>query len=167
MKETIINYWKGLQPRERVILSWGSLLVALILFYALIWQPWHKAISHMESSLPALRENLVWMRQQAEVLQNGGASNSGAQVRGREQSLLSVIEQTAKANAVRGAIQQMVPGQSDREVRVVLEGVNFNQWVKWVDVLFRQYGVNVTQVTAEREDDEPNTAEIRMTFERP
>lgn len=166
MKELISNYWKGLQTRERLVLGWGGFFVSIILFYALIWQPWHKAIEHMEGSLPALRENLVWMRQQSELLQKSGATSAGSAVRGQGQSLLSVIEQTAKANAVRAAIQQMAPGQSGREVRVVLEEVNFNQWVKWVDVLFRHYGVSIKQVTAEREDDEVNLAEIRMTFER-
>lgn len=166
MKKLISNYWRELQPRERILLGWGGVLVVFILFYALIWQPWHKAIDHMELSLTDLRQNLVWVRQQSEMVKSGKTTDAVRSRKGQGQSLLSIIEQTAKASAVRQAIQQMVPGQSDDEVRLVLEEVNFNQWVKWVDVLFRQYGVNIKQVTAERDEDQPNIAEIRMTFER-
>jgi general secretion pathway protein M len=166
VKKIILDYWQQLQARERLVLAWGGLAVGLILFYALLWQPWHKAIDHMEAALPALRSNLVWMRQQSELIKSGVTTSSSANLKGRGQSLLSVIEQTAKATSVRDAIQQMVPGQSDGEVRVVLEEVSFNNWVNWVDLLFRQYGVNIKQVSAERDDDQPNIAEIRMTFER-
>jgi len=79
---------------------------------------------------------------------------------------LAVIEKTAKTAKVKKAIQQMVPGKNRNEVRVVLEEANFNLWVQWVDVLFKQYNVQIKQVTAERDDDAPNIAEIRMTLER-
>ncbi|MFT5572473.1 MAG: general secretion pathway protein M [Cryomorphaceae bacterium] len=166
MKKLILDYWHQLQVRERLVLGWGGLAVGLILFYAVLWQPWHKAIDHMEMALPDLRSNLVWMRQQSELIKSGVTTSSSVNLKGRSQSLLSVIEQTAKASSVRDAIQQMVPGQSDTEVRVILEEVSFNNWVKWVDLLFRQYGVNIKQVSAERDDEQPNIAEIRMTFER-
>lgn len=149
-----------------MILGWGAVLVFLILFYAIIWQPWHKAIAHMETAVQPLRTNLVWMKQQAELIENGGGSSTQQKVKGANQSLLSVIEQTAKTTRVRKAIQQMVPGRTPNEVRVVLEEADFNQWVKWIDLLFKQYGVQIKQVTAEREDDAPNIAEIRLTFER-
>ena len=77
-----------------------------------------------------------------------------------------MIEQTAKASRVREAIQQLVPNSKENEVRVVLEQANFNQWVRWVDTLIKDYGVNVKQLSAERDEDAPNVAEIRITFER-
>ena len=164
--DAIQKYWRELQPRERLVLGWGGLLVALILFYALILQPWHRAISSMESALPNLRGNLVWMRQQAELIESGvGLSNKSNRTEGG-QSLLSVLEKTAKDSKVQGAIVQVTPGQSGREVRVVLEDVNFNQWVRWVDILFQQYDVRTKQVSAERDEDRPNIAEIRVIFER-
>ena len=67
---------------------------------------------------------------------------------------------------MRGAIQQMVPNQETGDVRVVLEGVDFNQWVRWIDDLYKNYGVDVTQINAEKDDEKPNLAEIRMTFFR-
>ncbi len=166
MDKQIKAYWTSLEPRERAVLGWGSVLVVLILFYALLWQPWQKSLSFMEGSVRDLRTNSVWMEQRAEEMQRGGTSGSRAPKQGAGQSLMAVVEQTANQARVRGAIQQIVPNQSNGEVRVVLEGVNFNQWVTWIDNLHKNYGVDITQINAEKDDEKPNIAEIRLTFVR-
>ena len=163
--DQISQKWRELEARERMILQCGAAAAALILFYAFIWQPWHKAIAHMEEALQPRRESLVWIRQQAELVEQTDAAPS-IRRQGQNQSLLAVIESTAGASQVRDAIQQMVPNSTGDEVRVVLEQVNFNQWIRWIDALYRQYGVNIKQLSAERDDDQPNMAEIRLTFER-
>jgi general secretion pathway protein M len=165
MFETFLKNWQQLQPRERLILGWGGPLIMVILSYGLVLQPWHAALDHMEKALPFKRADLVWMRQQAELLKQGGAT-SGQKFKGENQSLMSVVEQTAKASGVRNAIQQMVPAANNQEVSVVLEEVSFNNWVRWVDTLQNQYGVAIKQLTADREDEQADQAEIRLTFIR-
>lgn len=165
MLDTILKNWNQLQPRERLILSLGSVIVIAILSYSLILKPWHRAIGNMQKSLVGWRTDLVWMQQQAELVQQGGIS-SAQKFKGEAQSLMAVVEQTAKAAGVRSAIQQMVPGENNREVSVVLEEVSFNNWVRWVDTLQNQYGVAIKQLTADREEDQPDRAEIRLTFIR-
>ena len=165
MRQKIINYWRQLQSRERVVLGWGSIFVVSLLFYVLIWQPWHEAIKHLQEALPHERADLVWMRQQAEIISTGGIVQPTAK-KGRDQSILAVIEQTAKAAGVRESIKQMVPRANNQEASIVLEEASFSKWLKWVEVLKIQYGVNIKQLSAERETEQPDTAEIRVTFER-
>lgn len=165
MLDTISKNWRQLQPRERLILGLGSVIVIVILSYSLILKPWHRAIDSMQASVQSSRTDLVWIQQQAELVQQGGIS-SAQKFKGESQSLMAVVEQTAKAAGVRSAIQQMVPGEDNKEVSVVLEEVSFNNWVKWVDTLQNQYGVAIKQLTADREDDQPDLAEIRLTFVR-
>jgi general secretion pathway protein M len=164
--DEIKKYWTGLQPRERTILALGGLVVSVILLYALLLQPWYRALGHMDVALPQLRTDLVWMQQQSDALKTGSVKQSAAKLKGQGQSLLSVVQQTAKQAKVNQAIQQMTPAENSTEVRVVLDAVNFNQWLRWIDDLYKRYGVDVKQVTAERDDDEPNIAEIRVTFTR-
>ena len=164
--DSLKKHWAELQPRERVILFLGSIAVSVILLYALLLQPLYKAIASMESALPALRSNLVWMRQTNELLEGGGNIAVNRSVQGGNESLLSVVESTARSANVRKSIQQMVPDKSTNEVRVVLEDANFNQWLLWIDNLYKRYGVDIRQVSADRDDDKPNIAEIRVTFFR-
>lgn len=170
MKDTIINYWLQLEKRERWILGLGGVLVSFILFYALILKPWHRALSEMSDRVPSLRENLVWMMQASEMVQNGNVVNTVRASKDLNKSLLSVVEQTARTSKVNKFIQQMVPGNNIKtnveQVNVVLEEANFNQWVRWVDDLANNYAVNIKQVSIESETDEPNIVELRVTFER-
>lgn len=163
MTDAIKKYWLELEERERMILGGGGIVVALILFYVLIWQPWHKSIDSMKESIQPLRSDLVWVRQHAEIIKNGGPAVDNKS--GKDKSLLSLVESSAKRNKVDKAIQQMVPTNDD-QVRVVLDKADFNNWVKWVDELSVRYGINVVQAKADRDDDKPNTAEVRMTFVR-
>lgn len=170
MKEALLNQWRQLEPRERTILAWGTLIVAVILFYALVWQPWHNAIAQMEEALQERRTSLVWMQEQSKLVQNGSLGQSIQVFEGVNQSLLSVVEQSARANEVTQFIQQMTPSSSaqggNEQVDVVLDEANFSQWVRWVDSLYRDYGVNIKQLTADNDSGEPNIVELRVTFER-
>lgn len=170
MKNTIINYWRQLEAREQYILGCGGLLVGLILFYALIWQPWHNAIAHMEDAIQDRRESLVWMKQSAEMVKNGAIVTESQVVKNADQSLLSVITQTARTSRINQFIQKMDPGTNvqtnTEQVNVVLEEADFNQWVRWVDDLSKNYAVNIMQLSVESETDEPNIVELRVTFER-
>ena len=62
MSDAIKKYWLELEERERLILGVGGIAVVLILFYALVWQPWHKSIDSMKESIQPLRSDLVWVR---------------------------------------------------------------------------------------------------------
>ncbi|RBP49250.1 type II secretion system protein GspM [Arenicella xantha] len=164
---TFKKYWSGLEDRERLTLSVGGIVVLIILFYMSVWRPWHVAIDTMNVSVQALRSNLIWMRQQSDNWAAiGGSGQSGSKFSGADQSLLSVVEKTANRSKLTKSIQQLVPSKDGSEVRVVLDGVDFNVWVTWIDHLYKQYGVDIKQVTAERDEDVPNVAEVRVTFVR-
>ena len=170
MKDKVLNYWRQLETRQQLILGWGSAIVGLILFYAIIWQPWHYAIAQMEEAIQGRRESLVWMRQSSEMVKSGAIVDTNTVAKDADQSLLSVIEKTARVSKVNKSIQQMVPGNNIRtnneQVNVVLEEADFNQWVRWIDDLSNNYSVNITQLSVESETDEPNIVELRVTFER-
>lgn len=166
MKQSIMTWWKGLLPRERWVLLFGAGLVGLILFYQIIWFPWHHAIGQMQESIVNHRKDLVWMRQQAEFLKKSGGVPPRQDAQGANASLMSILESTAKKSAVRDAIQQLVPRQNNQQVAVVLEGVSFNRWVSWIDNLETNYGVTIIELDAERDSEKPDTAEIRVTFSR-
>lgn len=166
MVNQIKEYWASLQPRERHVLSWGALLVSVILFYALFWQPLQKSISFMEESVRDLRTSSVWVEQRAEEMQRETRPSPRPSSAAAGQSLLSMVETTANKARLGKAIQQMVPSKDGREVSVVLEEADFNQWVLWVDDLYKNYNVGMSQINAEKDDEKPNIAEIRVTFTR-
>lgn len=165
LQTKFIVFWHSMQPRERIVLTLGVLLASGLIFYLLILKPWHRALNNLQEYVVTKRVDLVWLRQQAELVKNGGVQVK-AQVKGKNQSLMAVVEQTAKLAGIEKAIKQMVPRENNKEVSVVFEEVSFNKWLRWTDTLQRGYGVKVKQLTADRESDQPDIAEIRVTLER-
>ena len=161
----LLGFWQGMQPRERIVLTGGILLVCGLVFYLLILKPWHRALTNMTMSVANKRIDLVWMQQQAELLQSGGIQVR-EEIRGSNRSLMAVVEQSAKSAGIDKAIQQMVPRANNTEVSMVFEDVSFNKWLRWADDLHRNYGVQIKQMTADRESEKPDTAEIRLTLSR-
>lgn len=167
--DKIKQYWHKLSRREHYIVIGTALILLLALFFITVWQPWHKAIASMEKNLPGKRQSLVWMQQTADLLQGPvkAASSQQASTKGANQSLLAIVEQTAKQAAISKSIQQLSPGESEREVRLVLTQVDFNGWVRWISKLAHEYGVEVKEVSAQRQlKDSPNKGDIRVTFVR-
>ena len=80
----------------------------------------------------------------------GGGQTSTVNNAGEGQSLVAVLESVARANNLEGSIQQLTPGDSDNQVRLVLDNASFNSWVKWVSELEQKYGVIVESATVER-----------------
>jgi len=99
-------------------------------------------------------------------LKTGTIERTSTNYQGSDQSLLSILEQTAKRAGVQKSIQQLVPGGEGSEVRVVMGDAEFDKWLTWIDVLYKQYGVDIEQVATEREDERPNVVEIRAVFIR-
>lgn len=165
MKQQIIAYWQQLQARERNVLVLGCVLVLAMLTYQFLLSPWQKSINYMQTALVDHRKNLTWMQQRAEQLTASGGVQR-VQYQGANQSLLAVIEQSARKFKVNKSIKQLSPVNNGREVSVVLEDTSFNQWVRWVDNLQSTYGVKIVQLSAEREGDKPDIAEVRVNFSR-
>lgn len=165
--QVVKNWWAQLQARERLVLSVGSVVVPLILAYLFIFEPWQTAMQHMSRVVPIKRTELAWMREQAEVMGPiNSSSNSSANFIGQNQSLMSVLQKTANQKGLQKSIKQITPRPENDSVSVLMEEVSFNGWVRWVTDLEKRYGINVVQLNAERDDDKPDIAEIRVRFKR-
>lgn len=57
--------WMSLQARERLALAGGSVVLALVLGYFLVVEPWRALQARLDSGLPALRADLARMNRMA------------------------------------------------------------------------------------------------------
>jgi len=141
------QYWANLQPRERHTLLGGGIVLALILVYALVVDPFQQALAGLQQSVATQEETLAWMRQaSAEIKQLRAATPGARSVSG--QSLMSLIDASARSTGLSGAIKQIRPeGQG---VKVRLEEVVFDDMLRWLDQLQRNHGVSLGSLVMER-----------------
>lgn len=141
------QYWSTLQPRERHTLLGGGIALVLILIYALIVDPFRQELNRLEQSVSQQQQVLDWMQQAAaEVKQLRGSQPASKQVSG--QSLMSVIDASARSTGLSGALKQLRPeGQG---VKVRLEEAAFDDMLRWLDQLNSQHGIQVNGLVMER-----------------
>ena len=60
------DWWLSRQPRERLILILGGLLVVAALLYLLVWEPLARERTNLANRVKAQGKTLVWMRHASE-----------------------------------------------------------------------------------------------------
>jgi general secretion pathway protein M len=146
----VIRAWlDGLQPRERKVLLLGGAATVLMLGWALLWYPLAHARGDLAARVARQRDDLAWMRQasaQAGELRKQG-TRSGADRQGK--SLLALADVTARNAGLAGALKRVEPAGGN-SVRVNLEIASFDMLADWLDQLAREYGVQVTDFSADK-----------------
>lgn len=151
----------NLNPRERQVLALGTVVLALILVYTLVWVPWHDALQRLRTQVPAKQATLSWMQEQAKQaapllkLENNKSNN--------DVPLLTVVETTAASAKMRNVIRRMSPGDQEGQVKVWVTEANFDSWLLWLEQL-RKEAVEVVSTSISR--GEGGKVSIRMTLQR-
>ena len=100
----------------------------------------------------------------AESQQKARASGIGA-VQGREQSLLTLIDQQGKSPTLGKPPSRMQP-EGENEVKVWFEDVPFDALLRWMAALETRNGVQIVGAEVERRAG-PGLVNARLTVTRP
>lgn len=158
------QWYEGLAQRERIAVIVGGVVVILAVFYYGIWRPLNSSVTEGRLRLNSQAEETRWMlgvRDEARLLQ---ASDTQRKIKGRNDSLLSIVDATSRENGMEKAVRRIQPDNDD-QATVTLDEANFNQMLFWLRSLQRDYGVAANQMTVSR-DDETGTVQARLTLSR-
>lgn len=157
------EWWRGLHARERrTLVVAGGALVAM-LFYFLLWLPPHQAIEAQRERLRDLREDAAWMRDAVAAYQRLGGSADGAPAQSG-QALYALADRTAREAGLGEAIERVEPSGETR-VRVSFQGATFDELVRWLGRLEREFGISAAPVSLRRGDD-AGRVDARLTLSR-
>lgn len=150
-----------MQPRERQLVITAAALLVLFIAYLVLWQPYGgQRVQALKDSVAEQRSTLAWMQQAAvRVQQLRGSSVPAA----GGQSLMTVVDQTAKKNELSAAMKRIEPA-GERSVRVWIEQAPFDTLANWLEELNRQHSVHVQLITLDREAG-PGRVNARITLE--
>ena len=156
------QFWINLQPRERLVLVAGTAIVLLLLVYLLIWGPINSEVTRLEKSVAEQQQLLVWMDSAAKEVERLRKSQSVATGRSG-QSLLAVVDRTAKAQGLGQQLKRVQP-DGERRVRIWLEDVSFDMLVKWLTQLSAKQALHPEGVVIDRADN-PGVVNARLVLE--
>jgi type II secretory pathway component PulM len=134
------RYWDARAVGEKRMISLFALIVLPLLGYFLLWQPAHDAVAKLSVSVPAMRSQAAQLRDQtAEVAMLGHHPHPAVL---DADALRSVVETSAEQHDIRGAITTL-DIQGGNSVRVTLDSVSFDQWLRWLRDLQQEQHVRV------------------------
>ncbi len=154
----IKQYWQGLEARERWMLVVGGGLAFVILFYSLLWDPWHKRIDTLRVEVPSKFQDLVWLTWQKDHVR-GLRSGNQAKALGKPSAILTFIEQSAGKHGLRKSLA-ILPGRN-KQTRITLKKAPFDQALAFVQDLSKG-GFKLTAVLFKGVG-EPGRVDVTLT----
>jgi len=156
-------WWERLQERERHMLAIGGVVVAAMLGWALLWYPLSHARSDLVKRVAHQRDDLAWMQQALGESKSLRAQGARGRADRQGKSLLALADVTARGAGLTGALKRVEPAGGD-SVRVNLEIADFDALVGWIETLARDYGVQVTDFSADKVEG-LGLVNVRVTLE--
>lgn len=162
--EQIRARYLALEPRERRLVVGAAAVVLALLYYLLVWEPLALGRAQLSNQIQAEQSLAMELAAAAPLARSAGSANRSATAN-RNRSMLAVVDQTGKAAGLGSGIRRVQP-EGDNRVRVWLEGVEFNQAVRWLHQIETQHGLEVDSADVGRQS-KPGRVEARLGLVRP
>ncbi|MEO7558207.1 MAG: type II secretion system protein M [Gammaproteobacteria bacterium] len=157
-------WFMQLAAHERRLVIAGAALLVIFLLYLLAWEPLIKHRQELRQTVKEQQALVEWMRQAArEAEQLRAAHSGGAGKLPAGQSLLAVVDQSAKSSGLGTAMKRVEPEGQDI-ARVWFEQAKFDELVLWLEGMQRNFGVGVVSIVLERQD-QPGLINARVTLQ--
>jgi len=152
------QWWQTLVKRERIVVAVLAVVVGLLSFQALIWQPLYQGRDNAKNSVDKQTELLTWMQQQSVIVKQ--LKDSSTRVRTSSQSISQRINTAAKRSKIEINRFQT---SGDNRVQVWLDNADFSKSLLWLEVLQKRQGVMVESITVS-ETNKAGLVGIRATL---
>ena len=143
-------WWENLGARERGLIVVGTVLVMMLLSYVLAWEPLRNSDRRLRQNVAERRADLAWMRQAAEEIKRLGGAGAARPV-ADNRSLLTLVDQTARATGLGAALKRVAP-QGDDKLSAQLDGAEFDKLIPWLSALERDQAIAIISLNVDRTD---------------
>ncbi|WP_129648415.1 type II secretion system protein GspM [Peristeroidobacter agariperforans] len=138
----------SLQPRERVIVIAGAILVLVVAVYVLALAPLYSAVNAQAKRVAQKEGDLAWMRSvsgEVAVLSANAPSRPGPS----NESMVVLIDRTARECGLGASLTGQTPN-GERGIRVRLEGAEFDKLMVCLGTLQQVHAVDVESASIDR-----------------
>jgi general secretion pathway protein M len=157
----IQTWYAGLQPRDQRIVSFGAVVVALIIVVGAILLPLQSKLSRLAQDIDTKREDLAWMRANADEVRAAAATIPAA----TGEAPVVLVDRVGRESGLAGALRGSQPNGTGG-VRVQLEAAPFDTMIGWLATLDRRYGFSIDSITVDKAP-APGMVNANISFSAP
>lgn len=158
----LLEYWQNLADRDRKILLIATPVIILLLFYALLIDPWKRQIKIENQRMQTYQENVDWMQQASQEIKTIQAQQANQQNKAPQQSPLTLVDRIARAKRINNNITRVEPQGKD-SVRVSIDEIEFDKFIDWIETLQRNYNI-VIETASIIKKPKPGIIQTRITL---
>jgi len=140
--------FNALQPRERIVIIAGAILVLVVAVYVLALAPLYSAVNAQAKRVAQKEGDLAWMRSVAGEVAVLGA-NAPTQPGRSNESMVVLIDRTARECGLGASLTGQTPN-GERGIRVRLEGAEFDKLMVCLGTLQQVHSVDVETASIDR-----------------
>ena len=159
-----MSWWNARNAREKLLIGLGGIVLLALMYYSLILEPLRNGITQKQQRVENELQLAGWLLAVAPEVQSMQRVPGKNAVQGGG-SLLSVVDKTSKAAGLGKSVTRLQP-EGDDEVRAWLESAPFNETLRWLRTLESSYGVEITELSFNR-NNEAGLIKARLIFKRP
>jgi len=137
------DYWNQLKPSERTIISVGGIILSVLILYLAVLEPFMLKTEEYTAKISKQKSQNEWLKKASmEVKQLQVSAGGPSTKRKAGESLLVVVDRTAKQNKLADSLKRVEPDGSER-VRVWLDNAPFDVVAKWLGLLHSNYQLEI------------------------
>ena len=141
-KTIIKQHWRKLAGREQKIIMAGITVVAILLLYTLLWEPFTNSITTSRRSVTSKQALAVWMQHaipRLQVLRKSGLARKSI----GDESLLTFLDSSSRKANMHSFISKLAQSTDQKQVTITLTQVPFDSLIAWLTSLWKSYGITV------------------------
>jgi general secretion pathway protein M len=153
----------AMEKREQRMVVAATIIAAITLFYAVIWEPIFAELNSQQQHYQSQRQLLTWMQEknrEIKTLQSSGAQSAD---RFNTASTASLVERSAQSMGIKKFIQKQT---SDKKgVRIDLEQADFDRVVLWLDDMQQKYAIETRNIKIAAQQ-KAGAVNVQVTLQR-
>ena len=142
-------WWDQRIPRERMMITIGSIITTILLIDVLIWQPLNNAITQMQQSVMQNTALLVWM-QDAKVKLHQWQSAGYTATSQDSSGLLTTVEQTLATTGLSRHLTN-TSEQSATTIDLSFSSISFDSLMDWQQSLWVNHNIVVSKASIKKD----------------
>lgn len=157
------EWFENLQPRERLYVIGGGVVLIVFLLYLTVWMPLNSKVKTSRQTVAQQREDVEWMRAAGEQIRKLGLNNPAQHI-DRHRSLLAVVDQEIQMAQLKGALQRMEP-EGSQSVKIWINKGSFDALVGMLGKLETTQAISVKSLSVNPTDTQ-GLVDARVTLTR-
>lgn len=143
------QWFAGRSQRDQGLLMLMLVVVLATLLFVGVWEPLRASKQASERQLETAVNEAVWVSLTAQEAQALVRAPVRAQVDRGDESLLALVDRTARAHGLGAGLKRAEPA-GPRAVRIWFENVPFDQMLDWLQAVNAAYGIHAGELVANR-----------------